>query len=331
MADMRVERLAQLLEQGHESSSVDYKSQLDLSSKRGLVEFAKDIGAMQSEPDGGYIVVGAEEDGASAGVGEVFVGSTDEAAVRGKLRQWVPEPFELSIRQHEIAGAKFVLIHTARQDDGFCIFKSDGQYQVNGGNKAVFRKGDVLVRHGTASERWEQSDWLRILQLWRMGGWMSFEHESRVQREGKGDTEQGFAWTLQRVSQAVQLSRAFDFEARDWEGIAGRLYSTNYSSFVSFLEDVYGEVPVGDFERFRGGAWPDDVLKDELRQLPSDVHRLAIEAFYGLWLKPIPAPIVAQALQVSEEQLHRILTTARASLLERADDFLLRLGSTQEW
>jgi hypothetical protein len=57
--------LARLLALQNEHEWLDYKRQCDLSSTRGLAEFAKDVGAMMIT--GGHILVGAGDNGQPAG------------------------------------------------------------------------------------------------------------------------------------------------------------------------------------------------------------------------------------------------------------------------
>lgn len=55
------ERLAELLGWQTEYPDLDYKQKIDLSTKEGLVEFAKDVGAFQVL--GGYFVGGVGRPG----------------------------------------------------------------------------------------------------------------------------------------------------------------------------------------------------------------------------------------------------------------------------
>lgn len=59
------EKVEQLLAEGGEFELLDFKRTLDLNETSGIVEFAKDIAAMQV--DGGYIVVGADDFGTPTG------------------------------------------------------------------------------------------------------------------------------------------------------------------------------------------------------------------------------------------------------------------------
>jgi hypothetical protein len=157
MCDVRLERLIALLKEGHEYERLDYKESFLTDQPSAWIELAKDIGAMQV--NGGHIVLGA--DGKGTPTGNLRPGDArrlDESVVRSKIKKWLPEPFDLRVALHEISGRIVALICVPSHPDGFCIFKADGFYD----GKAVFRAGDVFVRHGSASERWQQSDIARI-------------------------------------------------------------------------------------------------------------------------------------------------------------------------
>ncbi|HZE69308.1 MAG TPA: hypothetical protein VE135_07305 [Pyrinomonadaceae bacterium] len=173
------EKLRQLLDEQHESGSLDYKAQLSLDDTRSLVEFAKDVGAMQV--DGGFIVIGADNGGNPTGrVTARHAKLFDEATVRPKLLRYLPEPLEVRCAQHSISGQLLVLFYVGPNPDGFCIFKADGNYP--GGT--AFRAGEVFARHGTSSEPWRQSDIKKVFERrlaaakedWRRELAMSLEH-----------------------------------------------------------------------------------------------------------------------------------------------------------
>lgn len=147
------EKLRQLLDEQHESESLDYKAKLCLSDARHLVEFAKDVAAMQI--DGGFIVIGADDNGNPTGqVTPEDAKLLDESRARPKLARFLPEPFEIRCAQHTINGNLIVLVYVGPKPMGLCIFKAAGNYP--GGT--AFRAGDVFARHGTSSEPWRQSD-----------------------------------------------------------------------------------------------------------------------------------------------------------------------------
>jgi hypothetical protein len=153
------EKLRQLLDEQHESEALDYKAELSLDDTRSLVEFAKDVGAMQV--DGGFIVIGADNGGNPTGrVTARHARLFDEATVRPKLLRYLAEPLEIRCAQHRIDGHLVVLFYVGPNLDGFCIFKADGNYP--GGT--AFRAGEVFARHGTSSEPWRQSDIKKVFE-----------------------------------------------------------------------------------------------------------------------------------------------------------------------
>lgn len=166
------EKLRVLLAEQHESTTLDYKRAADLSVKRTAIELAKDIAAMQV--DGGFIVIGADDRGSPTGlVTQANASLFDEARLRTKLGRWLPEPFDIRSANHVIDGELIVLVYIGPNPAGFMVMKDDGLFDNN--SPLVFRRGDVYVRHGTASEIWNQGDIDRIInrrvarekELWR--------------------------------------------------------------------------------------------------------------------------------------------------------------------
>lgn len=160
------EKLRQLLAEQHESELLDYKRKCDLASTPDLIELAKDIGAMQV--DGGFIVVGADDHGnPTSDLTQPAARLYDEATIRAKVRRYLPPQLDLRAAVHLLDGRYLAVLAVGPNPYGFAIFASDGisqEPQANGKTRetVVFRKGDVFVRHGSASERWEQADVDRI-------------------------------------------------------------------------------------------------------------------------------------------------------------------------
>jgi len=163
------EKLRSLLAEKHEQSCLDYKRSLNLagdsSGRRDAVELAKDVAAMQSEPAGGYIVIGADDQGISVpDLTPELAKHFDEATLRPKLRRYLAEPFIVRCARHDIDGHTIALIYVGPSEHGWCIFQAHGEYEDPPGRKhSVFRIGDVFVRHGTSSERWNDSDRQRLI------------------------------------------------------------------------------------------------------------------------------------------------------------------------
>ncbi len=57
------EKLAELLALGAEHSSLDFKRELNLNEPIKKLDFIKDCAAMMNQPQGGYLVIGANDDG----------------------------------------------------------------------------------------------------------------------------------------------------------------------------------------------------------------------------------------------------------------------------
>ena len=147
-----------LLAEGHEHERLDFKEMFTAEDKDAWAEIAKDVGAMQV--DGGHIVLGAHDDGTPSGkLTEAQARLLDESVVRSKLRRWVSEPFKVRAAAYDVAGSWVGIIYVAPNPDGFGVFQHDAS---SGPKPPSFRSGDVFARHGTASERWRQSDIARI-------------------------------------------------------------------------------------------------------------------------------------------------------------------------
>jgi hypothetical protein len=192
------EKLRLLLSEGHESAQLDYKSHCDLRDRRELTAIAKDIGAMAAL--GGYIVIGADNSGQPTGELEAeHVAVFDQAILQGKLRRYLPESVEVRSAARELDGAVLVVIYVAAHPDGFVVFEADGAYKhTDGRDRFEFRAGEVLVRHGTASERWTQADIARIRQGLR----------ERERERWRLEFREDFAATLGTATAARQVADA---------------------------------------------------------------------------------------------------------------------------
>ena len=156
-----------LIDEQHESETLDYKQELDLlgaEKTKALVELAKDVGAMASG-QGGYLGIGLDGRGQPTGLlTEAQTKALDEANLRSKLEKYIPAGLDIRSAVHEIDGKLVCLIYVGAHPDGLIIFRADGNYTDKGKTITVFREGDVFVRHGTQSRRWSQADaqrWMR--------------------------------------------------------------------------------------------------------------------------------------------------------------------------
>lgn len=160
------EKLAALLAEQCEQSELDYKSTLNLAKgqAKDLIEFAKDVAAMQSNPDGGYIVVGADDKGQVIGLSAELAKHFDEATLRPKLEKYLTAP-KIHCQVHDHDGKAVALVYIAPNPYGWCVIHTNGEYNEPGSGKPkiIFRHGDVFVRRGTSSERWTDADRERLL------------------------------------------------------------------------------------------------------------------------------------------------------------------------
>lgn len=156
-------KIRALLSQGSEHEKLDYKRALDLAEKSEVIEITKDIAAMLSS-GGGALLIGADDTGnpVSDFTQEMYDGF-DETTLRSKVKKYIDEPFDIRVSSTAFDGNNFTLIECGEHQDGFVVMKSIGQYDQNGRNKIIFQPGDVFVRHGSASERWQQHDIRRII------------------------------------------------------------------------------------------------------------------------------------------------------------------------
>ncbi len=163
--DVIEEKIRTLLSQGSEHEKLDYKRLIDLDEKHDEVEITKDIAAMLST-GGGSLLLGADDNGIpSSDFTKELYDKFDETKLRGKLKRYINEPFEVRVSGAQIDGHYFRLIECDEYEDGFVVIKSIGQYNVGGQrDKVIFVPGDVFVRHGSASEKWQQHDIKRIVK-----------------------------------------------------------------------------------------------------------------------------------------------------------------------
>lgn len=156
-----LDRLRGLLARGAESDDLDFKATWDPRQKPDLIELCKDIAAMESLPDGGYIVVGADDHGSPSGMfAPEAARDFDEQKIRSRVAAVLGEPIDLSAALHRIESNDFLLIGVGPNRDGMRIMSKDGEYE----NKTVWRAGDVFVRRGTSSVRWNQHEARGIIE-----------------------------------------------------------------------------------------------------------------------------------------------------------------------
>lgn len=164
---MTTETLASLMNEGTERAGLDFKRRLDLNETKDIVSIVKDFGAMQVL--GGYIVIGADDNGQpSKRVTAAEAGLFDQAIVHSKVQGYLTEGFDIRSTALELDGALYGLVCVLPHPNGFAPFRADGVYtQPDRTPKVVFRKGEVFSRHGSKSERWDDSDVRKAIETIR--------------------------------------------------------------------------------------------------------------------------------------------------------------------
>jgi hypothetical protein len=154
--ELTASKVEELLSRGRESAKLDYKRQLDPSDTAVKVALVKDVLAM-SNTAGGYLVVGVSDQGKREGLTRKAAERIDEAVIRAQVAGYTTGPIRIFVNNDvESNGLRFAIITILPVSETIIVAESDGNRP--GRSKPAFRKGDVLVRHGSASERWNQAD-----------------------------------------------------------------------------------------------------------------------------------------------------------------------------
>ncbi|MBA3380810.1 MAG: hypothetical protein H0T97_02935 [Actinobacteria bacterium] len=157
------EKLAELLALQAEYPELDYKETIDLSTTGGMVELAKDVGAMRV--CGGYMLGGVDGNGGLTGqLDNADPRPFDEANLKPKLLRYLSQPLELRTSVIEHQGHRVAMICVLPSAEGCTFFCADGKYERNGKEKVVFREGDVFWRDGTRSVRVGQQGFEEIVE-----------------------------------------------------------------------------------------------------------------------------------------------------------------------
>lgn len=162
-----LEKLKELLG-NPEQTHLDLKASVDLSSPSDKLKFVKDAVAMASRPEGGYILVGVDDDGnPCAPIGTIedraqYDGSRVGALIRGYVEASVHAIVEI----HELDSHEIVVIYVHNPDGLPIPFNKAGEHpNPNAGGKdvTVFRKGEIFVREGPENVPIRYAHWADLL------------------------------------------------------------------------------------------------------------------------------------------------------------------------
>jgi hypothetical protein len=222
--DLSEDKLSEVLGYGHELVNLDYKRTIDLGEKSDQVELAKDIGAFQVR--GGYIVVGADDDGSlTGGMDGVDQRAFDPANLIPMMEKYLPGPLEISRRRFVRNRHDVILICVKHNPRRFSMFHKDGRY-AKGRNPEVirFRRGEIFWRVGTRSERITYDglnriiDWLVASGRDRAASSLSLDvardrYVRHLHEGGKAErTLEDYPATLRRFVEQFDGLKLVDFE-----------------------------------------------------------------------------------------------------------------------
>lgn len=163
-----IEKLTELLQSGGECAELDFKERLDLSDAEQKLNFVKDAVSMYNRYPGGYLIVGATNEGKPS---EICEDMDWESLDGAKLADIVSDFVDVSLcpisSLHELDGHKYRLICFKSLDDALPIpFSKLGQFKDpnTGKQKVVFRPGDIRRRGGAQNRIIEHSQWGEILR-----------------------------------------------------------------------------------------------------------------------------------------------------------------------
>ena len=161
-----IEKLKELLATGTECNELDFKETLDLTKKKDELNFVKDAVSMFNRYPGGYIVVGATNEGEPSKLCNDFGWKQfDGARLTDKIRSYIDAPLTAVSALHEIDGHKYCIVCLLSPSNGLPTpFNKLGQYTTKEGKtKVVFKQGDIIWRNGAQNRPIEYLQWTEIL------------------------------------------------------------------------------------------------------------------------------------------------------------------------
>ncbi|MGW6621970.1 AlbA family DNA-binding domain-containing protein [Nocardia sp. NPDC055002] len=167
------EKVLELLQNGTEDRELDYKSHLDLSAgSKHSVELAKDCAAMANLPRGGYIVVGAKDNGDLATDADpIEPKQFDSATLMQKVRAYIDGPIHITSAAHEVNGWLVAVIYIRPDDTAGLpvVMRKHGALPNQDGQKKnpVFYMGQILTREGSVNTPMSYSQWEDALARYR--------------------------------------------------------------------------------------------------------------------------------------------------------------------
>jgi hypothetical protein len=233
------EKLGELLALGSEHSYLDFKRELDLKDPVKKLDFVKDCAAMMNQPRGGYLVIGANDDGTPAPgallpTKEMF----DSAALTEIVRGYVDAPIDIRAQVHTLylAGepACMAVIYIAPPADGIpAVMAKEGTApSPSGGRIKRFDRGVVFTREGTSNAVVTHKTWGNVLA--------NFRNQQRT--ESRQDVDALIRRTLQMVGTSTAPATVVPDLAMDaatfTEAVGTTLIEGNIRALRKFMNEA---------------------------------------------------------------------------------------------
>ncbi len=152
------EACKKLLSIPRESRPFDFKESFDPSNNGEWCELIKDLIAM-ANTDGGYVIIGAKNDGSSSRTDLRAAASIDQATLVDKIGKYTDtQPEDVNLRHFAQGRKERVVFHVAKVGVPI-VFCRPGTYAVrHDRQKTAFSAGTIYFRHGSKSEPARQAD-----------------------------------------------------------------------------------------------------------------------------------------------------------------------------
>ncbi|MPY12240.1 helix-turn-helix domain-containing protein [Arthrobacter bussei] len=181
------EKLVELLALGAERPDLDFKRELDLKDLGKKLDFVKDCASMMNLPRGGYLVIGANDDGTPAGAVAVPTKEMFESAALTQIvKGYVDAPVDIRAQVHQLMiegkPATMAVIYVAPPADGLPAAMSKPgiiPHKPPGRPETKFHQGTVFTREGTTNAVVSHRTWSQVLQNFR----------TQVRTEARSDTD----------------------------------------------------------------------------------------------------------------------------------------------
>lgn len=151
----------QLLSVHRETRVLDFKKAFDPSNNGDWCKLVRHLVAM-ANTNGGYLIIGANDDGSSSKCDLQAVAAIDQATVIDKIGKYTDvQPDEVNLRYFAHKGKERVIFHVGKANAPI-VFVRVGNYAItpnkNNKQETAFGAGTVYFRHGSKSEPARQAD-----------------------------------------------------------------------------------------------------------------------------------------------------------------------------